>query len=187
MSEYYEGYWEQRQLSPETDPLAATRLRILRELRPAGPLAVLDAGSGEGHLVAALAAEGLSAIGMDISVTAVAAAAHRHPECRFIAHSVESLPWPVEPGSLDVVSSFEVIEHLVEPRRLLRGAREVLRPGGHLALTTPYHGRLKNIAIALVAFDPHFDVDGYHVRFFSDRAIRRVLGDEGFEVEPLVR
>ena len=81
--------------------------------------------------------EGLSAIGMDISETAVDAAVRRHPGCHFIAHSAENLPWPFEPDSLDLIVSFEVIEHLVEPRRLLKGAREVLKPGGHLALTTP--------------------------------------------------
>jgi SAM-dependent methyltransferase len=186
MKDYYEGYWKQLELSPDTDPFAWTRLRILHELKPDGPLKALDVGAGEGHVVAALAAEGLSAIGMDISETAVDAAVHRHPKCHFIAHSAENLPWPFEPDSLDLVVSFEVIEHLVEPRRLLKGAREVLKPGGHLALTTPYHGRLKNVAIALAAFDRHFHVDGYHVRFFSDGALRRVLYEEGFEVERLV-
>lgn len=186
MKEYYEGYWERTTLSPDTDPYAATRLRLLRELKPGGPLAALDVGAGEGHVVAALAAEGLSASGMDISETAAEAAALRHPGCRFVAHSAQDVPWPVAPGSLDLVVAFEVIEHLVEPRRLLAGAREALRPGGHVALTTPYHGRLKNLAIALVAFDRHFAVDGYHVRFFSDRALRRLLEEEGFAVERLV-
>ncbi len=187
MEAYYENYWKHTQLSPDTDRHAATRLRLLRNLKPRAPLVALDAGAGEGHVVAALAAEGVSASGMDISETAVAAAAQRHPGCNFVAHSVEKLPWPVEPGSVDLVVSFELIEHLVEPRRLLAGARDVLAPGGHLALTTPYHGRLKNVTIALVAFDRHFDVDGYHLRFFSDKALRRVLDEEGFEVERLVR
>ena len=186
MKEYYESYWERTELSPDTDRYAATRLRILRELIPGGPLSVLDAGAGEGHLVAALEAEGAWAIGMDISETAMTAAALRHPDSRFISHSAEDLPWPIDASSLDLVVSFEVIEHLIQPRLLLRGAREVLRPGGHLALTTPYHGRLKNIAIALVAFDRHFDVDGYHVRFLSDNALRALLEGEGFQVERLV-
>ena len=40
------------------------------------------------------------------------------------------------------------------------------RHGGGLALTTPYHGRIKNFAVAALAFDRHFDVEGDHVRFF---------------------
>jgi 2-polyprenyl-3-methyl-5-hydroxy-6-metoxy-1,4-benzoquinol methylase len=186
VKQYYERYWEHTELSPDTDPYATTRLRILRKAVPRGPLRVLDVGAGEGHLVAALAAEGVSASGMDISETAVRAAAERYPGRRFKVHSAEDLPWPVEPGSLDLVVAFEVIEHLVEPRRLLAGARAALRPGGYVALTTPYHGRLKNVAIALLAFDRHFDVDGYHLRFFSDSALRRLLDDEGFTVERCV-
>ena len=29
-----------------------------------------------------------------------------------------------------------------------------------IALTTPYHGRIKNFAVAALAFDRHFDVEG---------------------------
>ena len=57
-----------------------------------------------------------------------------------------------------------------------------MRDGGGLALTTPYHGRLKNLAIAAVGFDRHFAVEGDHVRFFSDRSLRRLLEETGFDV-----
>jgi hypothetical protein len=76
-----------------------------------------------------------------------------------------------------------VIEHMVRPRQLLLGARDALKPGGHLAITTPYHGRVKNLALVLAAFDSHFDVEGDHVRFFSDRALEHLLCDAGFAIE----
>ena len=186
MKQYYERYWERTELSPETDPYALTRLRLLRQFKPDGYLRALDVGAGEGHVVAALAAQGVRADGMDISETAASAARERHPNCHFLVHSVEDLPWPVDAGSLDLVTAFEVIEHLVEPRRMLPGARQALRIGGHLALTTPYHGLVKNVAIALLAFDRHFDVNGYHLRYFSNRALRRLLEEEGFGMKRCV-
>jgi len=76
-----------------------------------------------------------------------------------------------------------VVEHLLQPRALVEGARQALRAGGHLALSTPYHGRLKNVVVSLAAFDHHFATEGDHIRFFSDGALRRLLETCGFEVE----
>jgi SAM-dependent methyltransferase len=120
---------------------------------------------------------------MDISARAVELAAATHPECEFVQHGVEELPWPVAGGSVDVVVAFEVIEHLLQPTRLLEGARDALVPGGRIALTTPYHGRAKNIALALTSFDEHFAVNGDHIRFYTDAALRSSLERTGFAVE----
>jgi hypothetical protein len=68
-----------------------------------------------------------------------------------------------------------------EPRAFLAGAREALRPGGALAVSTPFHGRTKAVAIGLLAFERHFDPDGDHVRFFTDRTLRRMLLETGFD------
>ena len=179
---YYDEYWRREAPPPCDDPLAPTRLRLLREVLPARGR-MLDAGSGTGDLVAALAGEGRDSIGMDVSGEAVAFAEQRHPGCRFVHHSVEDVPWPFEAGRFDAVVAFEVIEHLLRPRRLLEGAHEALRPGGGLALTTPYHGLVKNLALTAFAFDRHFAVEGDHVRFFSDGALRRLLAETGFTVE----
>ena len=49
-------------------------------------------------------------------------------------------------------------------------------------LSTPYHGRAKNVAIAAMRFERHFAVDGEHVRFFTDLSLRRLLAECGFQV-----
>jgi len=178
---YYDEYWQQESPVPCSDPLTPTRVERLRRVLP--PKArVLEAGCGSGDLVAFLASAGHEAVGMDVSARAVELASSRHPDATFVHHSVEELPWPVEAGSFDAVVSFEVLEHLLRPRRLLEGARTALRSGGQLVLTTPYHGLLKNLAIVVAAFDRHFAVEGDHLRFFSDRALRRLLEDTGFEL-----
>ena len=181
---YYEDYWQRDAPPPCADPLAPVRLGLLRrELAPASR--VLDVGCGAGDLVGALRRDGHEAVGMDVSERAVGLAAERNPGARFVWHSAEELPWPVEPAGFDAVAAFEVVEHLLWPRRLLEGAAEALRPGGGLALTTPYHGLVKRLAVAAAAFDRHFDVEGDHIRFFSDRALRRLLDETGFQVAHL--
>lgn len=184
LESYYEDYWRDERGPLGADPLAAARVALLRsELAREPAFAVLDAGCGAGNLVAALAADGVTAVGMDISAHAVERAAAAHPGQRFVRHAVEERPWPVAPESVDLVVAFEVIEHLLRPADLLAGAHEALRPGGRLVLTTPFHGRAKNVVLALTRFERHFAVEGDHIRFFTDRSLRALLEDAGFGVE----
>lgn len=185
--EYYEDYWNRPEPPPLADPLAPRRLELVRKLLgEAGARHVLDAGAGAGDLVAALAAEGYETVGLEVSERAVALAKERHPGSMLVRHSVEELPWPVEQGSFDAVVALEVIEHLLRPRRLLEGAHAALAPGGRLLLSTPYHGLAKNLVLAALRFDRHFAVEGDHIRFFSDPALRRLAGETGFDVEKTV-
>jgi 2-polyprenyl-3-methyl-5-hydroxy-6-metoxy-1,4-benzoquinol methylase len=181
----YERYWSAESPSPLTDPLSAERQQFVWDLQRAAsaPLRLLDAGAGDGALLAAAAARGIDAVGLELSGAAITRARAAHPDVDLRRHSVEELPWPVEPASFDVVASFEVIEHLLEPSVLVEGARSALRTGGAFVLSTPYHGLVKNLALAAVAFERHFAVEGDHVRFFTDAALARLLERHGFLVE----
>jgi 2-polyprenyl-3-methyl-5-hydroxy-6-metoxy-1,4-benzoquinol methylase len=184
VQDHYEEYWRRASPPPLGDPLTSARLGLLRdELARVEARRVLDVGCGTGGLVGALAADGLDAMGIDISSEAIDRAEGSHQGCTFVVHSIEDVPWPIEEGSFDVVVAFELIEHLIRPRRLLEGARIALAPGGHLAVSTPYHGLLKNLALALLAFERHFAVEGDHIRFFTDGGLRRLLEETGFRVE----
>lgn len=190
LARYADAYWRFRRPSLQ-DPNAPPRQELLWELvarMPVQPEVLLDIGCGHGSLAAAAASRGMSAIGMDISERAIGRAQllHRHRECEFHVHRIEERPWPVRPGSVDLAISFEVIAHLLDPAALIRGAAEALRPGGYLALTTPYHGALKNAAIALLAFDRVYSYEQTHIRFFTDAALRRILDTNGFRIERLI-
>lgn len=85
----------------------------------------------------------------------------------------------------DAVISTEVIEHLFLPAALPRFARAVLKPGGHLIVTTPYHGYLKNLLICLAGkWDSHHTPlwDGGHIKFWSYRSLSALLHANGFDV-----
>jgi SAM-dependent methyltransferase len=88
-------------------------------------------------------------------------------------------------GEIDVVWCSEVLEHIPDVAHALLEVRRVLKPGGRLLVTVPYHGRFQAAAIALTRFEAHFDPLGQHVRFFTRRSLRSTLRHAGFD--PAVR
>jgi len=74
-----------------------------------------------------------------------------------------------------------VLEHVADGAQLLNEARRVLRPGGRLLVTVPFHGRVKAAAIALARFDVHFDPQGQHLRFYTRTSLDAQLRATGFE------
>jgi SAM-dependent methyltransferase len=97
----------------------------------------MDLGCAYGYLVAEARAGGFRATGLDVSAYALGRVATEAPT---VAGSVaramlERLPLADE--SVDVVSAFDVLEHLVDPEPALAEVRRVLRPGGVLIGATP--------------------------------------------------
>jgi 2-polyprenyl-3-methyl-5-hydroxy-6-metoxy-1,4-benzoquinol methylase len=158
---------------------------ILSLCRQLGARRVLDLGCGNGALCRSLASAGLAVVGCDRDPGAVAVASAAVPQALFKVVSVYDDPARLGEAGFDLVVSTEVVEHLVAPRALPRFARAVLSPGGHLLLSTPYHGYLKNLLLALLgAWDSHHSPlwDGGHVKFWSRRTLTRLLEQEGFAV-----
>jgi hypothetical protein len=65
----------------------------------------------------------------------------------------------------------------------MRAAYEAVRPGGRFVCTTPYHGYLKNLAIAVAGkWDSHASPlwDGGHIKLFSRHTLQRLFEEVGF-------
>jgi SAM-dependent methyltransferase len=105
--------------------------------RFAGGKRVLDAGCGAGYGAAELAQTALAVTGVDVSADAIAYARehYRLPNLRFEEASVTALPQA--DASLDLVVSFEVVEHLADWAAFLREVRRVLAPDGQFIVSTP--------------------------------------------------
>jgi 2-polyprenyl-3-methyl-5-hydroxy-6-metoxy-1,4-benzoquinol methylase len=145
---------------------------------------VIDLGCGNGHVTGRLAALGYDAMGLDVSEDGIRVAREAHPDLRFEVASVYDEGFEATLGGpVDAVVALEVVEHLFYPKRLFEQSRRVLRDGGLLVVSTPYHGYWKNLALSLVdGWDRHFSVDwdGGHIKFFSARSLGRMAEAAGF-------
>jgi SAM-dependent methyltransferase len=168
---FYEELWS-RLPAPLDPPELERRLAFLRAQRRPGDR-VLDLGCGDGLFTAHA---GEDAVGADIAEAALARARARHPALRFVRVRVEG-PLPFARGEFDLVWCSETLEHVPDTAGFLAEARRVLVPGGRLAVTVPRSGRAR----ALLAWNREFHPLGDHLRFYTARTLRDVLGDAGFE------
>ena len=158
---------------------------VVRACRAAGARRILDLGCGNGTLCRALADAGCEVVGLEPSPSGVAAAGRAVPEGVFRCGSVYDEPGIVPENDFDVVVSTEVVEHLFRPAALPALAFAKLKPGGIFVVSTPYHGYLKNLVLALAnRWDFHHSPnwDGGHVKFWSRRTLTTLLEANGFRV-----
>ncbi|HEV7586405.1 MAG TPA: class I SAM-dependent methyltransferase [Solirubrobacteraceae bacterium] len=179
---YYEERW--RSLAPGLEPSdLAIRLDFLREHVARGDR-VLDVGCGEGRFAAELAAAGASVVGIDVAEEPLRRARELHPQLdvRLVPAGGE---WDLPDARFDVVWAGEVIEHVADTAAWLSEVRRVLRSGGRLLVSTPAHGRLAMLRLALspAALAEHFDPRGEHLRFYTRESLRELL--EEFRFEPV--
>jgi 2-polyprenyl-3-methyl-5-hydroxy-6-metoxy-1,4-benzoquinol methylase len=108
------------------------RLRVERYVRPGR---LLDIGSGDGRFVHHMARHGWDATGIDFSPAALEFARRIHNGGRFLQGSLEDCDFPS--GSLDLITLWQVLEHIGEPRPLLRRCHELLTRGGLFVASVP--------------------------------------------------
>jgi SAM-dependent methyltransferase len=133
---------------------------------------VLDMACGSGFGLAMLGDAGATPIGMDLSADGLsAAAAALNGHARLAQADAARLPLPH--AALDVVVSFETLEHVPDPDATLAEFRRVLRPAGTLILSTPNR-----------AFGPEWLHTGnpFHLREYTAAELRARLGAHFAEV-----
>ncbi|HTA15408.1 MAG TPA: class I SAM-dependent methyltransferase [Solirubrobacteraceae bacterium] len=184
---YHESLWEgmPEGLTPAEGPLRESFLldALAAETRRLGrPARVLDVGCGEGHFAAALARAGAEVVAIDVAEEPLRRLRLRHPDIDARLAPAEAA-LPLRDSSFDLVWSGETIEHVADTGQWLSEIRRVLRSGGPVLLTTPDHGLLLRLRLALSpsAFAAHFDPSSDHLRFYTPRALEGLLADFGFE------
>lgn len=152
--------------------------QLLADLKPKR---IFDLGCGNGSTTAHLS-KSYDIVGVDASTSGIGQARRAFPKIRFeVASAYDDLAATF--GQFDAVISLEVVEHLYDPRLYAKNMFNLVRPGGGVIVSTPYHGYLKNLALAASGkMDQHFTAlwDGGHIKFFSIRTLTQLLTEAGF-------
>ncbi len=153
------------------------RYAVAREL-VSGAI-VLDIACGEGYGSYILAHRAKNVIGVDVDAETVKHAAQKYigPKLKFVRGSCDAIP--LKKNTVDVVVSFETIEHHNMQEEMLSEIRRVLKPDGLMIISSPdrdvYSGRLGNDnefhikELALAEFERLLGRYFKHVRLFGQR------------------
>ncbi len=157
---------------------AASLRRFAKRLPPAGST-ILDVGTAGGAFLEAADEFGFRASGIEPSQYLASAACERGFDVR--AGTLKDGLFGDE--TFDVISMWDVIEHLCEPREEVRLVHGMLEPGGTFLLNFPDSGTLQ----AKLAGRRFWWLLSVHVSYFTKKTMRKLLEDAGFEVEPMGR
>ncbi|MBI3209355.1 MAG: methyltransferase domain-containing protein [Candidatus Solibacter usitatus] len=110
---------------------------------------VLDVACGTGYGVAELASVAASVTGIDVSPDAIAYARDNFTKTNVMFQVAAAEQTQLEPASFDLITAFEMIEHLTDARAFLAEAKRLLTPTGQLVVSTPnrlYYEETRRVA-----------------------------------------
>ena len=157
--------------------------RVLRDFA-IKPSPVFDLGCGNGSVAHWLDTKRFTVSGVDPSSTGIATANKAYPELNLRLGSAYD-PLHESFGTFPFLISLEVVEHVYAPRDYAACVAKLLSADGYALISTPYHGYLKNLALAVTGrMDSHFTAlwDHGHIKFWSRETLTQLLSEAGLEV-----
>jgi 2-polyprenyl-3-methyl-5-hydroxy-6-metoxy-1,4-benzoquinol methylase len=153
---------------------------------------MLDLGCAVGVFLSMAEEEGWEVCGVEISEYAVARAKER---CKGEVYVGELADICFSEASFDVITMWDVLEHLAHPRKALAEAHRILKDDGIILLDTPNEGSLIRRVAHLVyrffggrvVYPARNLYHIYHRYYFSEDTLRRILDASGFAVMEMIR
>src|SRR5690606_13692892 len=121
--------------------------------------------------------------GVEVSAAIAAAARRELGDDRVFVGMLDDVPADrpgYARGSFDLVTLSDVVEHVPDPQRLLREARAMLKPGGHLLIETQ---NVDSWFARLLGPRWHHYKHEEHIYHFNPPTIRRLLDQADFELD----
>jgi SAM-dependent methyltransferase len=147
---------------------------IIEKFQP-GKGTLVDVGAATGFFLELAVARGWSGIGIEPSAYASAAGRSKGLDVRTTVFDRETLPR----ASVSVLTLWDVLEHVPDPKGLVDSVHRCLQPGGLVAINTPDAGSL---LAKMLGSGWHLVVPPEHLFLFTMRSLRKVLDTAGFEI-----
>lgn len=162
-----------------------TRLKKILELIPDDIQLILDVGCGRGDISKIISEhKKCEVVGVDIRFS---------PETIKLLMPVQcdlEVGFPFKDNALPCIFAGEVIEHIYDTDFFVKECYRILKPGGHLILTTPNLVSLENRARILFGQKPPIIKtrvksrgSRVHIRYFTFKELRELLRDHNFIIE----
>lgn len=159
-----------------TAPWIDARVRLVRRFMPGGTVAELGCGIGE--TAVAFAQAGFDVAAVDESGRAIDVLRSRYPRISWYCSRIEEFLRCAAPASFDAITMFHVLEHLPEPRTIVRLARQALRGSGILVIEVPdSRGGFARLRGPAWGYCQH-----HHINYFDDRSLAKLCGQAGFRL-----
>lgn len=161
-------------------------MELLRYLDPQ-PENVLDVGCAEGLLGEWIKKNrGCRVTGIELNPAAARSARARLDEV--LVGNIETMELPFSERAFDHIIFGDVLEHLIDPWRVLKKVAPLLRPGGSVIACIPNIGHISVIAGLLSGqfrYVPEGLLDKTHLRFFTRKGIEDLFRECGYEITHL--
>lgn len=141
-------------------------------------LKVLDVGCGVGTISLYLAAQGADVTGIDVSRRAIQLATDARDKIGLRSVKFKQGEVRRQPLTYDIITCFEVIEHVPDEETFVKTLFANLKPGGRLVLSTPSKQNL----LFKMGFYTSFDKEVGHLRRYTKERLRSVLESAGFKI-----
>jgi 2-polyprenyl-3-methyl-5-hydroxy-6-metoxy-1,4-benzoquinol methylase len=190
--QYYENYWGHRQeISHLYEEWIPPRISVAEQaLTETSVERLLDVGCGNGILGRILASEGNRPeyiAGVDISESALKLADDHYDD--LYCADVEDKSPPTNGDRYDAVVCLETLEHVLDPKNMLTGLREVVAPDGILILSVPniaYITYRVQYARGDVANETLTGDGVEHIHQFTKERIEALVESSGFAINDLI-
>ena len=148
---------------------------------------VLDIGCYTGSLISDLSQTGFSDVyGVDIDSHAVARGQKLYPALEARITSYDGVTLPFAEATIDVVTMFDVLEHIPNVEKFLsQQVQRVLKPGGTLVFQTP--NKYTNIPWEILIHKSFTKYKSYHMSLQSYRSLKLLLQTAAFQDIEIVK
>lgn len=151
-------------------------------------LTILDVGCGNGKLGSELKRLSPERKVIGIEINKIAAAEARLLLDEVIEQDIDNLKLPFNNDAFDCIIFADILEHLLDPEKVLKKFKPYLKQNGIIILSVP-NMRHYTVILQLISrgweYKDYGHFDRTHLRFFSLKSIKELITNSGYKIQKI--